>query len=90
MTIPITDDLVHRLRGLAEAYPEDVFPDFTKQFSAEERKKHQILITLVSASMGRHFGKLFTKAADTIESLQRSQRECVGLLRELHDYLRII
>ena len=57
------ESLVERLRALAEAYPVDVFPALTK----EQTSAHPEIVTRASASMGRHFSKVFSQAADAIE-----------------------
>ena len=63
-------DLVERLRGLADAYPEDIFPALTKaQIDADPS-----LVTRASAQMGRHFSRLFTQCADAIESATKDAR----------------
>jgi hypothetical protein len=63
----MSEELVHRLRGLAQAYPEDIFGPVTPQ----EVKEHAGLITRNSAAMGRHLGQFFTEAANAIERLER-------------------
>lgn len=59
-------DLVARLRGIATAYPEDIFGPVTDA----EIKEHASLITRNSAAMGRHMGKFLLQAADEIERLR--------------------
>lgn len=61
------ESLIERLRALAEAYPEDVFPALTK----EQTNAHPEIVTRASASMGRHFSAVFTQAADEIERLRQ-------------------
>ena len=58
------EELVRRLRDFARAYPEDIFLPMN-----DDDKKHPGTITRASASMGRHFAKWFTRAADRIEAL---------------------
>ena len=57
--------LIHRLRQVAQAYPEDVFGSITDA----ERNEHGSLISRSSAGMGRHFSALFTEAADALAAL---------------------
>lgn len=57
--------LTHRLRSIANAYPEDIFGPVTE----EEQKEHASLITRNSAAMGRHLGQFLIEAADAIDQL---------------------
>jgi len=57
-------DLVKRLRGFAQAYPEDMFPPLTEE---ERGQLGGEIISRASAEMGRHFAKFATEAADALE-----------------------
>ena len=48
------DDILHKLEGWAEAYPECAFGPVTDA----EREKHGSLISRASASMGRHIARV--------------------------------
>lgn len=68
-------ELVHHLRGFAEAYPESVFTPLS------DADTDRIIgcgvnapIDRISASMGRHFAPWLTKAADRIEALESALR----------------
>lgn len=76
------DDIVKRLRALAVAYPEDVFPP-------PPPGEHGKTVDQCSAAMGRHFSSVFTEVADEIERLrgeyERGKREAfeesIGLVK---------
>ena len=58
-------DISARLRDVAAAYPEDIFPPFTD----EERKANSMVISRASGNMGRFLSRHMTEAADTIDTL---------------------
>lgn len=82
------ESLIERLRSLAKAYPEDVFPVLTK----EQTWAHPEIVARASASMGRHFSTTFTEAADEIERLRKDAeryrwlRDIPGEQRADHDW----
>jgi hypothetical protein len=57
------DDLIHRLRSIGQAYPEDVFPPL----SSLEIKQHSAIVSQTAGAMGRHIGKIMIEIADEIE-----------------------
>lgn len=60
------DDLVRRLRDVASAYPEDIFPPFTD----DERRENSVIISRASGNMGRFLSKPMLEAAARIEALE--------------------
>jgi hypothetical protein len=71
--------LIERLRDVAQAYPDDIFPEFTDT----ERKEHSALISRASGCMGRFLSKHLTAAADAIEALVR-ERDAIALRLQIH------
>lgn len=63
-------ELVQRLRNCAQAYPEDIFPPLSKEDVTRLQSNNRHLLDRASAAMGRHFGPLFTAAADALEAKQ--------------------
>jgi hypothetical protein len=75
-------ELVHELRSIAGAYPEDIFGPVTDA----EIKEHASLITRNSAAMGRHLGQFLTKAADEIEAAHaRAERMQAAITTVLYN-----
>lgn len=62
-------DIQQKLRSLANAYPEDIFPRLTE----DEREGNELLLSAAAAEMGRHFSSVFSEAADRIDELEAQQ-----------------
>ena len=62
------EGLINRLRGRAEAYPVDVFPEVPIA-TIHAMSILQIPVATISAGMGRTFSSILKEAADAIEEL---------------------
>lgn len=76
----MTDALIHRLRSYSEAYPLDMFPELTKEEREMLHREHPGLLDRISASMGRHCGKIMDQGADAIERIPVQQTDYRTLL----------
>lgn len=60
------EQLIHRLRNIASAYPEDIFPPLT---AAEREALPRGVLDRISGAMGRFHAPCFIEAADALEAL---------------------
>ena len=63
--------LVERLRSLSEAYPEDVFPPLSQDEIMAIHRAHSGFVDRLSAMSRRDLSRIFSDAADLIESLTK-------------------
>jgi hypothetical protein len=61
------EQIIHRLRQWADAYPEDMFPPLSKEELATIQKVFPGFVDRASASMGRHMGRQLRELADELE-----------------------
>ncbi len=66
-------DVIHQMRSIAQAYPEDIFPPLTEA----EVKGHSAIVSRASASMGRHFAKILKGMADDLERVTSGTSDAV-------------
>jgi hypothetical protein len=66
-------DIQRILKEIDRAYPEDIFPEPTKEQIDEVHSKHPGVVDRISASMGRHLAGLIRR------KLEETDEEAEGL-----------
>lgn len=66
LDVEAMEQLINRLRNIAAAYPEDIFPPLTDQ---ERKQLPRGFIDRISGAMGRFHAPRFTEAADALQSM---------------------
>ena len=61
------DDIIHRLRQWADAYPEDIFRPLSENERITIHGTYPGYMDRIAATMGRHIGEQMRAIADDLE-----------------------